>query len=416
MSNYIVGIDISASKVCGVVGRIEDDNNIQILGITTSKCNAVKNGVVVDINSASYAVGEVVKSLENIVDMPLKDAYISMPISLCELTRNRGTIVISSPDGKVQVSDVKDVLQTAKLLPVEGHKEVIAIEPEMFIVDGMNNISDPIGMKGNQLQVEAQVVLAQSSAMESYIKSVAKAGIKVNGIVVDSLGIYRDILHEEEIDSGVVLVDVGTDTIEVSVYKNNKVLNVFSIGLGGETITNDISICLKVPREDAENLKIKCSNLIKEGSLQNYRIRINSVTGKGAIDISYDTLVDIISERVKELLNIIKKKIIQDGNYKDINSFVIVGGGIALFRDITTVASSIFEKPTRVGSPSYVGAANPIYSTATGIIKQVVVSKRFGDEITEKIEGSDILTSTAHKSRDKIGFSTKIKEFFAELF
>jgi cell division protein FtsA len=415
MDNYIVGIDVSASKVCGVVGRIEDDNNVQILGITTSKCNAVKNGVVVDINSASYAVSDVVKSLENIVDMPLKDAYISMPISLCELTRNRGNIVVSS-DGKVQISDVKDVLQTAKLLPVEGHKEVIAIEPEMFIVDGMSNISDPIGMKGNQLQVEAQVVLAQSSTIESYIKSVAKAGIKVNGIVVNSLGIYKDILREEEIDSGVVLVDVGTDTVEVSVYKNNKVLNVFSIGLGGETITNDISICLKVPREDAESLKIKCSNLIKDSSLQNYRIRINSVTGKGAIDISYDTLVDIISERVKELLNIIKKKIIQDGNYKDINSFVIVGGGIALFRDITTVASSIFEKPTRVGSPSYVGAANPIYSTATGIIKQVVVSKRFDDEITEKIEGSDILTRTTHKSRDKIGFSTKIKEFFAELF
>ena len=416
MSSYVVGIDISSSKVCGVVGKIENDNNIQIVGITTSKCNGIRDGKVVDTNATVFAVTEVKKSLENIVDMPIEDAYLSIPISQCELTRNVGKTVISSQDGIIKNSDVKDVLETAKLLPLESHKEVVSIEPEKFIVDGMSNICNPLGMKGKTLQVDAQVVISQTSIIEGYKKCLTKAGIETNGIVVNSLGIYKDILDDEEIDNGVVLIDVGADVIEVSAYKSNKILNVFSIALGGNTITNDISICLKVPHEDAENLKVKCSNLIKDNSLQNYRVRINSITAKGLIDVNYDTLVEIIGERVKELLSIIKKKLIQDGNYKDINTIVIVGGGLSQFRDITVVASSIFEKTVRVGSPSYVGAANPIYSTATGIIKQIMFWNKLTSEKMLNSQSVNISLDKTYGNKEKNGFTTKIKKIFAEFF
>lgn len=415
MSNYVVGIDISSSKVCGVVGKVDNDNKVQILGITTSKCNGVKGGIVIDVNSTSYAITEVLKSLENIVDMPIKDAFISIPISLCELTKNRRAVSVSSPNGEIQISDVRNVFEAVKLMEIEDDKEVVSVQPEMFIVDGMSNITNPIGIKGEELLVEAQVVIASSAMIEGYKKAVKKSGIEVNGIVVNSLGIYKDILEEDEIDSGVALIDVGTEVVEVSVYKNNRILNVFSIALGGETITNDISICLRVPREDAENLKIKCSNLIKDKSMESYRIKINSTVGNGLIDINYDTLVEIIGERVKELLNIIKRKLVEDGNYKDINSFVIVGGGVALFRDINVVATEIFEKPTRVGSPCYVGAANPIYSTATGIIKEVILMNEINNDImSTEINNSTI--SKTQKNKDKMTFSTKIKQFLAEMF
>ncbi|MEG0773267.1 cell division protein FtsA [Clostridium sp.] len=415
MSNYVVGIDISSSKVCGVVGKVDNDNKVQILGITTSKCNGVKGGIVIDVNSTSYAITEVLKSLENIVDMPIKDAFISIPISLCELTKNRRAVSVSSPNGEIQISDVRNVYEAVKLMEIEDDKEVVSVQPEMFIVDGMSNITNPIGIKGEELLVEAQVVIASSAMIEGYKKAVKKAGIEVNGIVVNSLGIYKDILEEDEIDSGVALIDVGTEVVEVSVYKNNRILNVFSIALGGETITNDISICLRVPREDAENLKIKCSNLIKDKSMESYRIKINSTVGNGLIDINYDTLVEIIGERVKELLNIIKRKLVEDGNYKDINSFVIVGGGVALFRDINVVATEIFEKPTRVGSPSYVGAANPIYSTATGIIKEVILMNEISNEIMSTEINNSMINKT-QRNKDKMTFSTKIKQFLAELF
>lgn len=416
MGKHIVGIDISSSKVCGVVGKVDKDSGIQILGITTSKCSGIRNGMVVDTNSVSYAVTSVVKALENIVSMSIKDAYLSIPISLCELTKNRRAVSISSPNKEIQISDFKNVLDAVRLLPVEPNIEVVAVEPEMFIVDGMSNITNPVGMAGEQLTVEAQVVTAPSAMIEGYKKALNRAGVGVSGIVVNSLGIYKDIIEEDEIDNGVALIDIGAEVIETSVYKNNRILNVFSVGLGGETITNDISICLKVPREDAENLKIKCSNLIKDKALQNYRVKVNSITGNGSIDINYDTLVEIIGERVKELLSIIKKKLVEDGNYKDISSFVIVGGGAALFRDITVVAVEIFGKPVRVGSPSYVGAANPIYSTATGIIKEVVLRNKISNELVEKAETSALTTNSRHEGKEKITFSSKIKEFLAEFF
>ncbi|WP_291573479.1 cell division protein FtsA [Clostridium sp. UBA4548] len=417
MSNHIVGIDISSSKVCGVVGKIDNDNRIQVLGITTSKCSGIRNGMVVDINSISYAVTSVVKALENIVNMPVKEAYLSIPISLCELTKNRRAVSVSSPSKEIKISDLRNVLEAVKHVPMEKGTEVVAVEPEMFTVDEMSNIGNPVGMTGEELAVEAQVVTAPSAMLEGYKKALSRAGIGVNGIVVNSLGIYKDIIEDDEIDNGVALIDIGAEVIETSVYRNNRILNVFSVGLGGETITNDISICLKVPHEDAENLKIKCSNLIKDKTLQNYRVKVNSITGNGSIDINYDTLVEIIGERVKELLNIIKKKLIEDGNYKDINSFVIVGGGVSLFRDITVVATEVFNKPTRVGSPSYVGAANPIYSTAVGIIKEIVLRNKISNELSKGTEEfSNLEVNKRDESKEKVTFSSKIKEFLAEFF
>jgi len=178
------------------------------------------------------------------------------------------------------------------------------------------------------------------------------------------------------------------------------------VPLGGNNITNDISICLKLSREDSERLKFKCNTLLKENSMGNYRIKVNTNENE-VIEVNYTMLVDIICERVKELLEIINKHIEKEQLNNQIGSFVIVGGGISLFRDISVIASDLLGKPVRIGVPNYVGAANPIYSTATGIIRDVL--KKEQDFIKDSILKDNVEVNDDNNGKSESNIITKLK-------
>ncbi len=194
--------------------------------------------------------------------------------------------------------------------------------------------------------------------------------------------------------------------MEITVFKNNKFLDCFSVPLGGKNITSDISICLKLPLQDSERLKFKCNTLLKENSIGNHKIKVNT-NESNVVEVSYEMLVDIICERVKELLEIINKHIEKEQLSNQIGSFVIVGGGISLFRDITAIASELLGKPVRIGVPNYVGAANPIYSTATGIIRDILSKEQIFDGNSCKSHNEE-LSSRNNKNKEN-KFMTRVK-------
>jgi len=196
--------------------------------------------------------------------------------------------------------------------------------------------------------------------------------------------------------------------MEITVFKNNRFLDYFSVPLGGNNITNDISICLKLSLQDSERLKFKCNTLLKDNSTENHKIKINT-SGNSIVEINYEMLVDIIGERVKELLEIINKRIEKEQLSDQIGSFVIVGGGISLFRDITTIASEILGKPVRIGVPNYVGAANPIYSTATGIIRDVLSKEEIFNKEKSSCESCNEKLSSSNNRSKENKFITRLK-------
>ncbi len=407
MDDYIVGIDISSSKICGVVGRLNEDNKVQIIGITTSDYEGITNNVVMNEKDVSYIVRKVIKHLEEIVNSTLEEAYLSVPISVCEVVRTKG--VVSFPESKrVTRDDIINVDEVAKFC-VGKDQEIIQVDIEEYIVDGMKNISNPLGMKAKLLESEGNAFILEKKYISKYTNCMNEAGIKIKGFVVSSIGISKDVIEDYELHKGVAIIDVGNSNIEVSVFKNYRYLDSFSIPLGGKNITNDISVCLKLSSEDSEKLKLKCNTLLKENSKGNHRIKINT-DADNIIEVSYHMLVDIIYERVKELLEIICNHIEKGQLGNQIGSFVIVGGGISLFRDITAVASELLGKPVRIGVPNYVGAANPIYSTATGIIREVLKKQQaFNENVTPYDDSNGESRYSSIKEENKI--ITKLKGF-----
>ncbi|MFT5872643.1 MAG: cell division protein FtsA, partial [Clostridium sp.] len=331
MNKQIVGIDLGSSKICGAVGKISSNGKLQIIGITSVVCSGLNKSVVIDIDSTAEAIKQCVTQLERMTDTQISEAYISLPGGICELVRNTGMIAISSEDREIKQSDVDRVIEAAKLISVPLDKEIVGVEPEQYIVDGYDNIKDPIGMSGVRLEVEGQVVMAQSTVVSNLLKSVKRAGIKVNGIVLQPSAISEAVLRKEEKDMGIALVDVGAQTIDISIYKSGKLKYTSIIQLGGDNITNDISVCLKVSFSEGERLKLKYGSLIKGKGEDTSTIRVKD-SYDTLMEIDNNLLVDIIHARVEELLHLIKRNLSSSGFYKETSGVVIVGGGISLFR------------------------------------------------------------------------------------
>lgn len=417
MKEHIVGIDLGSSKICGAVGKISSNGKLQIIGITSVVCSGLNKSVVIDIDSTAEAIKQCVIQLERMTDTQISEGYISLPGGICELVRNTGMIAISSEDREIKQGDVDRVIEAAKLISVPPDKEIVGVEPEQYIVDGYDNIKDPRGMSAERLEVEAQVVMAQTTVVSNLLKSVKRAGIKVNGIVLQPSAIAEAVIRKEEKDMGIAIVDVGAETIDISIYKGAKLKYTSILQLGGNNITNDISVCLKIPFSEGEKLKLKYGSLVKgkEPDIENIRVKDSY---DNFMEIDNNLLVDIIEARVEELLHLIKKNLLNSGYYKEISGAVIVGGGISLFRGTTELSKKILDKPVRIGSPDYVGAASPIYVTAVGIVIQAVNNLKTSSSLSEEVDENSYENkwSKNQNKNGKNGFASKIKGFFADFF
>ncbi|MFU0823965.1 cell division protein FtsA [Clostridium sp.] len=418
MHEYIVGLDIGSSNVYGAVGKVDSSGEIRIVGITSVKCKGLKKSVVVDIDSTSQSIKECITNLERMVDISISDVYVTLPAGVSELIWNKGIVAVSSDDKEIKENDVMRVIEAAKLIPIPSDKEIIGVVPQQYIVDGYDNIIEPIGMSGMRLEVDAQVVTAQSTIINNLRKSINKAGIGILGEVLQQQAIAQAVSKKEELNMGIAFIDVGAQTTNVSIYKRGNLCYTDMIPLGGDNITNDISICLKVPFLEAEKLKIKYGDLTSNRENNNDVVIKVNAGYDSSIDIDSNLLKDIIEARSEEILYYAKKKLEESNYYNDISGVVIVGGGLAQFKGINGFASMILDKSLRIGSPMYTGAASPVYTTVVGIIKDVISTLRI-DKNVEEVEKYIVKKSKNNNSKKKESgdnFVSKIREFFTEFF
>jgi cell division protein FtsA len=418
MDEYIVGMDIGSSKICGAAGKIDKQGKLQVVGVKSVGCSGLKKGIVVDIDSTSESIKDCIEQLNRMIDKEITSVYISLPGGICELIPSQGVIAISSEDREIRKNDVQRVLNAAKVISIPSNKEIIGVIPKEYMIDGYDNIKDPIGMSGLKLEVDAHVILAQTTIVSNLIKSVRNAGLSVSGIVLEPLAISQVALKKDELKMGAALIDVGAEKIDISVYKNGNILYTEMIPFGGSTITNDISICLKIPFSEAEKLKLKYGSIEKSSSLSTNSIKAN-VGYNDVIEVDYSTLIDIIEARVEEYLTLIENKLQMSGYHNDIAGIVIAGGGISYLKGVCELGRDIFNKPVRIGAPEYIGTSNPVYNTAVGIIKDVIKTSNYSENVRKNKEVKvykEEKLSEKNLANEDTGVLSKIKGFLADFF
>jgi cell division protein FtsA len=406
---FIAAIDIGTTKVCTFIGSVKKNNLIEIKGFGTAECKGIKKGLVVDINEATKSILSSIGMAEKATNMFLDSAYIGVTGKHVTFVNNWTEINISSPGKIIRKADVDKLIGLANKINLSSEHYVIHTLIKQFAVDGEKEIIDPVGLSTDKLAVELLVVYGSIIPIKNVINSVKAANVEIEDIILEALASSEAVLTQEEKESGVIMLDIGGGTTDVAIYKNKKLVFTYCLPVGGDLITNDISIGLNISFAKAEEIKKKFANVDYNFYETLNKLNVGDLKldkNKAALNIR---LYGIVNDRVKEMLNIVKEKFEAYGFIHSIPCGVVITGGAANLKGLAALASSVFNMPVRIGTPIDVegpseAVNNPIYSTAIGILKYANQIRNFVD-----------LGQFDDRKQKNIGFFTRFKDFVSRI-
>ncbi|MCK5095546.1 MAG: cell division protein FtsA, partial [Spirochaetes bacterium] len=294
-NDYVLaGLDIGTTKVCAVIGRLNEYGSVDILGIGVTPSKGLRKGVVVNIESTVQSVATAIEKAELMAGIEVKSVFSGIAGGHIEGKNSKGVVAVSNRSGEITAVEVARVIDAAKAIALPMEREVIHVLPHEFIVDSQEGIKDPIGMNGVRLEAEVHIVTGAVASAQNIVKSVNRAGYVVDDIVLEPLASALATLKDDEKELGVVLVDIGGGTTDVLVYKSGSIRHTNVISMGGNHVTNDISIGLRTPVHSAEEIKKKWGVALSELAEPDEMVEIPSVGGRKPAIMPRQVLAEII--------------------------------------------------------------------------------------------------------------------------
>ncbi|WP_440994101.1 cell division protein FtsA [Cysteiniphilum litorale] len=368
----LCAIDIGTSKVVALVAELNEDDQINIIGIGTQPSKGLKKGVIVNIDATVKAIQKAVQEAEDVCGFSIKEAYIGIAGSHIRSFDSHGVVAIESAE--VSQRDLDRVIESAKAVPMPADQEILHILYQDFMIDNHNGIKEPLGMSGVRLEAKVHMVTASSSAVQNIKKCVNRCGIKVQDIVLEQLASSYAVLTDDEKELGVCLIDIGAGTTDVAVFIEGAIKYTSVIPIAGSQITSDIAHALRVATDTAERIKIQygcsMSNLVKSDDA----IEIPGLADRLARRVPLQTLAGVIEARTEELFGIVYEALDKNNLLEAISAGIVLTGGAAKMRGIAPLAEEIFKVPVRIGGPTNITGVqdvlhNPVHSTGVGLIK-----------------------------------------------
>lgn len=416
MDEIITSLDLGTSKICATIARVDKKNHLQIIGVGNSTSNGIRKGVVVDIEAVSQDVIKAIEQAENMADTEVDSVYINLPGGYCDVIDNKGIIAVSGEDSEIDFDDVMRVLNSASIVPIPQGEQIIDVIPEQYIVDGYDEIKDPVGMSGIRLEVDANIITSSTTTSLNLVKSINKAGLNVMGIIMEPYAIAESILTKDEKELGVLLIDIGAGTSDISLFRNNKLRYSNILPIAGNHITNDISIGLRIPFEKSEEIKKKYGiAYTPEPNLEN-ELEVSPIGVGEKTKVSEAQLLEIIGARISEIFEMTNQLLV-DNRLKDeiLAGVVITGGGVSYFKGVTDLANKIFRLPARVGQPNYIGVKHPTFSTSVGLINYSL-KRRFNYFVEYNNVDTKNSTYKGRIKKNKNNVMSTIKKIWEEYF
>ncbi|HOM02858.1 MAG TPA: cell division protein FtsA [Acetivibrio sp.] len=413
MDDIISCIDIGTTKVCAIVAKIDENGDVEVLGKAMEPCSGVKKGVIVDIDSVSNALRSCIQKVRALLNIEIGNVYVNVMGSHVDVFFNRGSVDILRQDRQITSDDVEKVLKRVEDVKLPENVQIIDVIPRQYIVDGCDEIVDPVGMAGVKLELEADVVVGKITTFNNIVKSLENANVKVNGFIAESLAVGDLVLNPEEKDMGAILIDVGGGVTNISVFKNKCLVLYDCIPVGGDHITNDISIGLKVSLSDAEKLKREYGLALTSLINNDHDITINELSENTKRTIKVSEVVEIIEARVQEIFSLCMERLEQEGILNGFTGgIVLAGGGISYIDGSIQSAKEIFGLPVRIVSYKSLGVKNAEHVTAMATIRYV--ANRIKSEA--KSGGTKSNRHNKQKSKREYGFFKKLASLFNGLF
>jgi cell division protein FtsA len=367
----VVGIDIGNSKICTLVARVEGERNLRILGVGIAPSQGIRKGTIVDLNAAAEAISRSVEKAQRTSGLEITSALVSLAGSHVSSINSRGVVGIS---GRViDQNDVARALDAARAVAIPHNREIIHVIQRGFVVDGQEGIRRPVGMHGYRLEVEAHIITAGAATVENLRKCVAEAGVQVSQFVLNPLASAEVILQETEREMGVAVCDIGGGTTDMAIYIDGDVWHTMVLAVGGNYITSDIALGLRLPPSQAEDIKLKYGYAVEEDVEEGDLFTVHPFGEKQASQVSRRELAHIIEARVEEIFTLVLQEIKRSGYDGLLPAGLVLTGGSSSLPGIRDLASRVLGLPVRVAKPeNLVGLVDqlhsPAYSTSVGLL------------------------------------------------
>ncbi len=367
----IVGLDIGTSKIAAIVAEIMPDDGFEVIGMGSHPSRGLKKGVVVNIETTVSAIQRALEEAELMADCKIREVYTGIAGSHIKSFNSQGMVAIK--DKEVSQTDIERVIDTAKAVQIPNDQQILHILNQEFIIDGQEDVREPLGMSGVRLEVKVHIVTGAVSAAQNIIKCVRRCGLEVSDLILQPLASVLAVISEDEKDLGVCLVDVGGGTTDMTVFTHGAIRHTAVIPIAGDQITNDIAMALRTPTKDAEEIKERYGCALSQLADPQEMVEVPGLGDRAPRQLSRKTLAEVIEPRVEELYSLVQSELRRSGYEELLSSGIVITGGSSIMRGMVELGEEIFHMPVRVGQPSYAGGLaevvrHPRYSTAVGLV------------------------------------------------
>jgi cell division protein FtsA len=357
--DLIVGLDIGTSKVVAVVAEMRGDGTYEIVGLGQHESRGLKKGVVVNIETTVASIQQALEEAELMADCKIRNVYTGIAGSHIRSFNSIGMVAIK--DKEVSAADVARVIETAKAVNIPTDQQILHVLPQEFIIDGQEDIREPIGMSGVRLDVKVHIVTGAVSAAQNIIKCVRRCGLEVHDLILQPLASSTAVLTDDEKELGVALVDIGGGTTDIAIFTGGSIRHTAVIPIAGDQISSDIAMALRTPTPDAEEIKVRFGIAKQVLADPSARIEVPGIGDRGPRQLSRQALAAVIEPRVEELFSLVQQAIRESGYEELLSSGVVITGGTSQLPGMTELGEDIFLKPVRSVCPD-IPAACPMWS------------------------------------------------------
>lgn len=369
--NLIVGLDIGTSKIVAIVAELQPEGTLKVIGLGQHISRGLKKGVVVNIESTMQAIQRALEEAELMANCKINNVYTGIAGSHIKSLNSHGMVKIK--DAEVSQMDVDRVIETARAIALPADQQILHILTQEFIIDGQEDVREPLGMSGMKLEVKVHIVTGAVAAAQNIVKCIKRCGIEVSDLILQPLASSLAVLTEDEKELGVCLVDIGGGTTDIAVFKQGAIRHTAVVPIAGDQMTNDVAVAFRTPTQSAEDIKIKYGCALRQLADPREVVEVPGVDGRDPRQLSVQTLAEVLEPRVVELYELILNELRRSGMEEMIASGIVITGGSAMMKGMVELGEEIFHMPVRLGMPRYVGGlsevvSNPRYATGVGLV------------------------------------------------
>ncbi len=373
-NNLMVGLEVGTSKICVVVGESRPDGTVKILGVGQTPSRGVRKGEIVDFETAMKCVHEAVVDAEQKSDVMIRSVYVAVAGSHLQSFNNRGCIMLPEDRDEIDDQDVEDVKINAREVSIPAQNAFLHSLIQHYHVDGQDGVLNPIGMLGQKLEADFHIIHGVRTRIQNTIRCVKELPLDVEDVVFGGLASAQVVLTQHQKDLGAMVIDMGGGTTDYVLYADGAVKQSGCLAIGGDHITNDISMGLRIPMARAEKLKTEEGSCVLGNCLPGEMILLKDDSGFAGKEIERETLNTIIYLRLREAFELLRRRLDEEPFINYLGAGVFITGGCSLLNGIDHLAEEIFEMPAHLAHAETTwgvtsAVENPQFSTAIGLVK-----------------------------------------------